>query len=198
MIAIMRSARRLAVAGVLVLGVSGPVVAGWDEGIAAYDRGDYETAYKEFLPLAQAGDATAQFYLGVMYNNGLGVPQDHAQAVRRDRTAAEQTEVDNRAMPSDDRDDGVQPLSRARGVDDKVKTLTVRKLIDRLHQVDLVRVNRVGSAHLALLLQPSLDKVDSDHLLGPLGCGKHRERKPYAALAEHADRLSRRVAPVRR
>ncbi len=35
-----------------------------DRGVEAYERGDYETAYKEFLPLARAGDAKAQFNLG--------------------------------------------------------------------------------------------------------------------------------------
>ncbi len=67
-------------AGVLVLGVSGPVVAGFDEGLAAYERGDYETAYKEFLPLAQTGDAGAQTILGFMYNVGLALPQDYVRA----------------------------------------------------------------------------------------------------------------------
>ncbi len=31
-------------------------------------------------PLAEQGDADAQFNLGVMYDNGQGVPQDYAQA----------------------------------------------------------------------------------------------------------------------
>ena len=86
----MNFVKRLAVAGVLVLGVSGPVVAGFDEGVAAYDRGDYEAAYKEFLPLARTGNANAQFHLGNMYDFGWGVPQDYAAAARWYRKAAEQ------------------------------------------------------------------------------------------------------------
>ena len=43
---------------------------------------------------AEQGDATAQFYLGNMYANGEGVPQDAAEAVRWYRLAAEQGQAD--------------------------------------------------------------------------------------------------------
>ncbi|GAB6068870.1 hypothetical protein JCM13664_21910 [Methylothermus subterraneus] len=54
-----------------------PALAGFDEGLAAANRGDYATALKEWRPLAEQGDAVAQYNLGVMYDNGLGVPQDY-------------------------------------------------------------------------------------------------------------------------
>ena len=43
-------------------------------GIDAYQRGDFETAEKVFRFLAENGYASAQFNLGLIYNNGLGVP----------------------------------------------------------------------------------------------------------------------------
>ena len=43
----------------------------------AYERGDFASAYSEWLPMAEQGDAVAQFRLGVMYMNGLGVQQDY-------------------------------------------------------------------------------------------------------------------------
>ena len=43
---------------------------------------------------AEAGDAEAQFNLGVLYNNGDGVPQDDAEAVRWYRLAADQGYAD--------------------------------------------------------------------------------------------------------
>ena len=55
--------------------------AGYDEGIAAYERGDYATALGEFLPMAQAGDALAQSYVGVIYHYGLGIEADLAKAI---------------------------------------------------------------------------------------------------------------------
>jgi hypothetical protein len=46
--------------------VATPCWAGFKEGEAAYDRGDYATAFREWLPLAQQGIAEAQFSLGNM------------------------------------------------------------------------------------------------------------------------------------
>ncbi len=73
-----------------MLGLTVPAWAGVDEGAAAYNRGDYATALREFRPLAERGDVKAQFILGVMYANGQGVPQDYAEAVKWYRKAAEQ------------------------------------------------------------------------------------------------------------
>ena len=41
-------------------------------------------------PLADQGDATAQYDLGLMYAKGQGVPQDYAEAVKWFRKAADQ------------------------------------------------------------------------------------------------------------
>jgi hypothetical protein len=82
----------------LTIGVflAGTVSPAWPQeqpdytvGEAAYERGDYSLAFKELLPLARKGTAEAQFYMGVMYEKGLGVPQDYAEAIRWSRKAAE-------------------------------------------------------------------------------------------------------------
>ncbi len=72
------------------LGLTAPAWAGLDEGVAAYHRGDYATALREWRPLAEQGNAKAQNILGVMYEKGGGVPQDYARAVKWYRKAAEQ------------------------------------------------------------------------------------------------------------
>ncbi|MGD0400442.1 MAG: retroviral-like aspartic protease family protein [Syntrophobacteraceae bacterium] len=64
--------------------------AGWDEAIAAYNRGDYAKAYKELKELAEQGHANAQYELGYMYVMGQGVRQDYDEAVKWFRKAAEQ------------------------------------------------------------------------------------------------------------
>ncbi len=64
--------------------------ADFEAGLAAYNRGDYAAAYREFLPLAEQGHADAQYFLGDMYRRGRGVPQSDAQAVEWTRKAAEQ------------------------------------------------------------------------------------------------------------
>ena len=73
----------------LFVGLS-PVYAGLEEGLLAYDRGDYETAFNEFKPLAEKGDAVAQYGLGLMYYYGEGVPQDYAEASKWYKQAADQ------------------------------------------------------------------------------------------------------------
>ena len=62
----------------------------FQDGLDAYNRQDYKTAYKLWLPLAEQGDEVAQYNLGHMYDNGDGVPQDYKEAVRLYRLSAEQ------------------------------------------------------------------------------------------------------------
>ena len=70
-------ALRTAVVLVLALALPAPMLAADRQaGEKAYDRGDYATALKEWRPLADQGDAKAQFYLGNMYLYGEGVPQN--------------------------------------------------------------------------------------------------------------------------
>lgn len=64
-----------------------------EEGIRAWMAGDYATALAILKPFAMQGDATAQFSLGAMYENGQGVSQDYAQAVTWYRKAAAQREA---------------------------------------------------------------------------------------------------------
>jgi TPR repeat protein len=59
-------------------------------GTAAYLRGDYVTAARLLLPAAERGNSRAQTYLGFMYANGRGVPQNYIDAVYWYRRAAEQ------------------------------------------------------------------------------------------------------------
>lgn len=52
-----------------------------DSAIDAFEQKNYEQAFEQFEPLAQHGNASAQFYLAVMYNNGQGVDANVDQAV---------------------------------------------------------------------------------------------------------------------
>ena len=61
-----------------------------EEAEFAYERGDYTQAARLFSPLAEQGVASAQFYLGLMYEKGRGVRQDHSTALTWFRKAAAQ------------------------------------------------------------------------------------------------------------
>jgi TPR repeat protein len=74
----------------LVGGVSVATAEDLNKGFEAAQSGDLETALQEWRPLAEHGNASAQFILGVAYRNGEGVPQDDAEAVKWYRLAAEQ------------------------------------------------------------------------------------------------------------
>ena len=74
--------KRLLAAAValLIVVTASQAWADFKAGVEAYERGDYATALTEFRPVAQQGNADAQFILGVMYSKGQGVPQDDVQA----------------------------------------------------------------------------------------------------------------------
>ena len=64
--------------------------ADFKKGFKTYQRKDYATALREFKPLAEQGDAEAQYNLGFMYANGEGVPKNDKMAVKWWKLAAEQ------------------------------------------------------------------------------------------------------------
>ena len=73
----------------LWLGFVTPVAAGYDEGAAAFIRGDYELAWQEWRALGERGHQSAQYNLGVLYSIGLGVDQNDIEASRWFRRAAD-------------------------------------------------------------------------------------------------------------
>jgi TPR repeat protein len=73
----------------LWLGFAAPVAAGYDEGAAAFIRGDYEEAWQEWRDLGERGHQSAQYNLGVLYSIGLGVEQDDGEASKWFRRAAD-------------------------------------------------------------------------------------------------------------
>ena len=82
--------KRLVLTFAILIGLAGPAWAGYAEGVAAFERGDYATALREFRPLAKQGDPEAQVQLGGMYQDGRGVPRDYVEAARWFHKAAEQ------------------------------------------------------------------------------------------------------------
>ena len=57
-----------------------PAIADLASGEAALEAGNYATALQQLLPLAKHGDAHAQYRVGQMYEQGLGVEQDKTAA----------------------------------------------------------------------------------------------------------------------
>ena len=64
--------------------------ADFAQGVEYYKSGDHMRASVEFLIAAEKGDPRAQLNLGLMYDEGLGVEQDYAQAAKWYGAAADQ------------------------------------------------------------------------------------------------------------
>jgi hypothetical protein len=102
-----RTLKRAIAASFWVLSFAEPVASGpLEDADAALKRRDYQTAVRLIRPLAEQGNANAQYNLGVLYDNGLGVPQDKVRAYMwftlsasqgRDGAAAYRTAHDPRA-----------------------------------------------------------------------------------------------------
>ena len=79
--------RRLLLALCALILMATPAAADLAAGIAAYERGDYEAAFAELEPLAKTGNVRAQVYLGLMYREGRGVPEDFYRSAEWYRSA---------------------------------------------------------------------------------------------------------------
>lgn len=82
--------RPLLLAVLLLVGLGTSSWADYTAGLVAYKGGDYATTLQEWTPLAERGIPEAQFGLGLLHGQGLGVAQDMAKALRWYRRAAEQ------------------------------------------------------------------------------------------------------------
>lgn len=68
--------------------------ASMQEGIDAFQAGNHRAALGKFTPLAENGNAVAQFYLGKIYMQGLGSKPDYNKALLWTRKAAQQKNSD--------------------------------------------------------------------------------------------------------
>ena len=101
-------------------------MSSYQKGMDAYDRGDYDTALKEFRPLAEQGYPLAQATLGLMYAEGEGVAQEYQEAAKWIRLAATQGNGERvqggwwkfqliRRVNAAESEDGAIELVRSRG-----------------------------------------------------------------------------------
>ena len=76
---------------ILLMSLGGQVRASQlDDAVIAAQKGDYAVAHQLLRPLAEKGDARAQFNIAYMYANGWGVPRSYVEAVEWYRSAANQ------------------------------------------------------------------------------------------------------------
>ena len=66
------------------------LAADYEKGFQAFQKGVYQVALAEWVPLAEQGDIDSQNTLAAMYKLGLGVKKNPEEAVKWYRLAAEQ------------------------------------------------------------------------------------------------------------
>jgi len=65
---------------VQICGAAAALAGPWEDGMAAYNRGDYVPALQVFRAMAREGNADAQRLLGQMYRRGQGVKRSSTRA----------------------------------------------------------------------------------------------------------------------
>jgi TPR repeat protein len=75
----------------LLIFYSGIILSDFNDGLDAYNQGDYDIAFEEWLPYAEQGDADAQYNLALVYDFGY---KDYDQAFKWYRRSALQGNED--------------------------------------------------------------------------------------------------------
>jgi TPR repeat protein len=68
------------IVAVILSNTTAALAGPWEDGMAAYNRGDYVPAIRLFRPLAEQGNPKAQSVIGMMYRKGEGVAKSSARA----------------------------------------------------------------------------------------------------------------------
>ena len=86
----MRKISVVAISVVLSMFCTFALAISHDDALKAYGAGDFEAAFKIWRPLAEDGDARAQFRVGELYIEGKGVAKNLAHARKWIEAAAQQ------------------------------------------------------------------------------------------------------------
>ena len=86
----------LGIAFLVMLGAQSQPQAqsGFQDGLLAYHRGDHMAAMEIWRPLAEHGDASAQYMVGYLYARGEGVESNSRTAAKWYRKAADRGDPD--------------------------------------------------------------------------------------------------------
>lgn len=87
----MRASRLLpALLALVVFGAQ----ADFNSGMYAYSTGNYDDAAREFQDCANRGEVQGEYYIGLLYEEGQGVPRDYKTALTWYTKAAKKGDVD--------------------------------------------------------------------------------------------------------
>lgn len=121
-------------------GLSMPAAADLQSGVNAYESGDYETALEELsAENVQEEHPRAQYLLGVMYRDGLGVDTNQEMGVRYLESAAEQGNGGAQAALGRMYAEGVDGLEE----NDRMAYLWLHDAVDQGHVDSMQRLGQL-------------------------------------------------------
>ena len=139
--------RTIVIGAVLIaqlLGTPAAFAGPWEDGMAAYNRGDYVPAIRVFRALAEQGNAKAQNVLGVMFRKGEGVAKSPARAHMWFSLAAKRGEAGAKAE--------LREVSR---------TMTAQEISKRKRWRKHARRRTIGNASIELLAITAMHCADA-------------------------------------
>ena len=86
------------IAAGLTMNASAAHAGKWEDGLKAFAKKEYAAAAQLFRPLAEKGNAVAQYRIALMHKMGLGVSKDRKQAQKWGRLAAKQGNADAQVL----------------------------------------------------------------------------------------------------
>jgi len=135
---------------------------------------DWYEAFRLWLPLAEAGDAKAQYNIGRCYDRGDGVDKDKTLALQWYLKAAAQNDPRayyNIYLHYDDLKDSAQAESWLSKAAEAGETRALRTLANRVYQKGKEKFERGDIAGAKILFQEALIEGEELATLGMTACG---------------------------
>ncbi|KZB57013.1 sel1 repeat family protein [Thalassospira xiamenensis] len=128
-----------------------------DEGVNSYRHGNFESSAKTFAPLAEQGNATAQYLLSCQMINGIGVPTDQTAGWAMMESAANNAQPDASMVLA-------RRLEATNGDKENIKSLYMtaaeQKQTQAMLWLALDAIDQGDKAHAKELLTDAWDEGD--------------------------------------
>lgn len=179
-----------------------------DEGVNSYRHGNFESSAKTFAPLAEQGNATAQYLLSCQMINGIGVPTDQSAGWAMMEAAASSAQPDASMVLA-------RRLEATNGDKESIKSLYVTAAeqkqtqamlwlaLDAIDQGDKAHAKELltdawneGDPRAATLLATRFAENDEDRISYLSAAAEKGELRAAAYLAEISREKDDRVGAV--
>ncbi|WOI11168.1 sel1 repeat family protein [Thalassospira lucentensis] len=179
-----------------------------DEGVNSYRHGNFESSAKTFAPLAEQGNATAQYLLSCQMINGIGVPTDQSAGWAMMEAAASSAQPDAsmvlaRRLEATNGDKGNIKSLYMTAAEQKQTQAMLWLALDAIDQGDKAYAKELltdawneGDPRAATLLATRFAENDEDRISYLSAAAEKGELRAAAYLAEISREKDDRVGAV--